>query len=312
MAVDVVWNGRKPLQLLNSSSSPTPTTPPQMQTAHQNLNKSLSTTAASLSIVGALVIIVTFLSWPDLRTNSRKIILCISIGDLFVAVSNAVGLYFSVNHNTVCDIQATLNIAAVLSSFFWTVYLSVYIYMTICRQITIQGERRLMLFFQLTAWVIPVLIAATAYGEKAVGNSEDLVSSGWCWIKIDRNGDRWWNVLWMCIAGKGWEILSYIAISVFYFLVKWQIRREMKTGFAPGSHFLTLRSIEAVKKADRKLMFIPIVFILLRIWGTIRFFRFLVYFPSTPPLQEWLMILHFTKIYVQIDVWISCSNVTLM
>lgn len=149
-----------------------------------------------------------------------------------------------------------------------------------------------MLFFQLTAWVIPVLIAATAYGEKAVGNSEDLVSSGWCWIKIDRNGDRWWNVLWMCIAGKGWEILSYIAISVFYFLVKWQIRREMKTGFAPGSHFLTLRSIEAVKKADRKLMFIPIVFILLRIWGTIRFFRFLVYFPSTPPLQEWLMILH--------------------
>ena len=84
-----------------------------------------------------------------------------------------------------------------------------------------------MLFFQLTAWVIPVLIAATAYGEKAVGNSEDLVSSGWCWIKIDRNGDRWWNVLWMCIAGKGWEILSYIAISVFYFLVKWQIRREV-------------------------------------------------------------------------------------
>ena len=73
---------------------------------------------------------------------------------------------------------------------------------------------------------------------------------------------------------------------------------QMKTGFAPGSHFLTLRSIEAVKKADRKLMFIPIVFILLRIWGTIRFFRFLVYFPSTPPLQEWLMILHVSAVSI--------------
>ena len=31
----------------------------------------------------------------------------------------------------------------------------------------------------------------------------------------------------MCIAGKGWEILAYISITVFYVLVKLQIRREV-------------------------------------------------------------------------------------
>lgn len=69
--------------------------------------------------------------------------------------------------------------------------------------------------------MIFVLIVVIVYGEKVVGNLEDFVFLGWCWIKIDCNGDRWWNVLWMCIVGKGWEILLYIVIFVFYFLVKW-------------------------------------------------------------------------------------------
>ena len=83
-----------------------------------------------------------------------------------------------------------------------------------------------MCFFQVTGWGIPLVLAAAAYGFKAVGNSDDLVSSGWCWIRI--NKQHWGKtVLWMCLAGKGWEILAYIVISVFYVLVKLQIRREV-------------------------------------------------------------------------------------
>lgn len=275
---------RESFQLLSSKSP-----------ARGSLNEILCTTAASLSIVGTLVIIGTFLKWPDLRSNSRKIIVCISIGDLFVAISNVVGLYTE-TCALVCKIQATLNIAAILSSFFWTVYLSFYIYMTVCRKITPQSEKRIMLFFVLTAWGIPLIIAATAYGVGAVGNSDNVVSSGWCWIKYILNDETNWPwqkmLFWMCMAGKGWEILAYFAICVFYFLVKWQIRREINRGFPAGSHFLTVRSIEVVRKADRKLMFIPVVFILLRIWGTIRFFRMWVYYPSPPSPIKWLILLH--------------------
>jgi len=254
------------------------------------LNKVLSTTAGSLSILGALIIITTFVMWPDLRTNSRRIIVFISIGDLFVAISNIIGLYTTSADDATCNIQATLNIMAILSSFFWTTYLSCYFYLTICKKISTQMESGMMLFFHATAWGIPLLLAAIAFGFKAVGNSQDLVSSGWCWIKYKQ---LWWKVvLWMCIAGKGWEILAYISITVFYVLVKLQIRREVNTGFAPGSYFLTLKSIEVVKRADRKLTFIPVVFILLRIWGTVRFFRLLAHHPHRPPVREWLLILH--------------------
>lgn len=129
-----------------------------------------------------------------------------------------------------------------------------------------------------------------------MGNSDNVVSSGWCWIKYILNDETNWPwqkmLFWMCMAGKGWEILAYFAICVFYLLVKWQIRREINRGFPAGSHFLTVRSIEVVRKADRKLMFIPVVFILLRIWGTIRFFRMWVYYPLPPSPIKWLILLH--------------------
>ena len=80
-------------------------------------------------------------------------------------------------------------------------------------------------------------------------------------------------------------LLLLLLLSYYHVL---QINR----GFSAGSHFLTIRSIEVVRKADRKLMFIPVVFILLRIWGTIRFFRVWVYYPSKPSPIEWLILLH--------------------
>ena len=72
---------------------------------------------------------------------------------------------------------------------------------------------------------------------------------------------------------------------------------QINRGFPAGSHFLTVRSMEVVRKADRKLMFIPVVFILLRIWGTIRFFRVWVYYPSKPSSIEWLILLHVSTLW---------------
>ena len=77
-----------------------------------------------------------------------------------------------------------------------------------------------------------------------------------------------------------------------------------------GSLFLTVDSVEVVKKTDRKLTFIPVVFILLRIWGTIRFFRLLACLPKCQhtgprPAYTWLEILQvsmqpnkFTNLYL--------------
>ena len=212
---------------LNSYEQPeSATTGPQSQTAEATLNKVLTTTAGSLSLLGALIIITTFVMWPDLKTNSRRIIVFISIGDFFMAFSNIVGLYNPPKENYTCDIQATVNIVANLSSFLWTMNLSFYLYLTVCVKISIETERRCMGLFHITAWGIPLIIAALAYGLNAVGYSRDMVSSGWCWISSDQPWGK--MVLWLFFAGKGWEIIAYIAITVFSTLVKLQIRREVR------------------------------------------------------------------------------------
>ena len=72
----------------------------------------------------------------------------------------------------------------------------------------------------------------------------------------------------------------------------------MRLGFIPGGDFLTPKALEVIKRAERKLTFIPMVFILLRIWGTIRFFRFLCYHPEDPPAIEILVFLHVSRIII--------------
>ena len=74
--------------------------------------------------------------------------------------------------------------------------------------------------------------------------------------------------------------------SIYFFF------SQMARGLIPRRHLLTPKALEVVKKADRKFKFIPIVFILLRVWGTIRFFRFLAHHPDDPPLLKWLVVLH--------------------
>ena len=66
---------------------------------------------------------------------------------------------------------------------------------------------------------------------------------------------------------------------------------KVTLGFIPGGDFLTPKALEVINKAERKLAVIPMVFVLLRIWGTIRFFRFLYFHPEDPPAIEFLVLL---------------------
>ena len=197
----------------------------QTEIAESNLNKIFTTTAASLSLIGALLIIITFIMWPDLRTNSRRMIMFISIGDFSVALFNIIGIYNPSSDNEICRMQSLVTNVAILSSFMWTLNLSFYFYLTICRKISAEYERRIMQLLHLIGWGIPILIGIIAFTMGAYGFSRNVLTPGWCWISENQ---KWWKVvMWMFITGKGWEIISYICIFKFYLLVILQIRREV-------------------------------------------------------------------------------------
>ncbi|XP_032242455.2 uncharacterized protein LOC5516684 isoform X2 [Nematostella vectensis] len=102
--------------------------------------------------------------------------------------------------------------------------------------------------------------------------------------------------IWKDLRTASRKILVYISIGDFLTALVnisglWlSATLYNKVYSCQGAPFLTMGSIEAARKADRKFTFIPVIFILLRMWGTIRFFLYIS--GQGHPEYEWLRILH--------------------
>ncbi|XP_025030553.1 G-protein coupled receptor 157 [Python bivittatus] len=134
------------------------------------------------------------------------------------------------------------------------------------------------------SWGVPLGITAAAVALKKIGYDASDVSVGWCWIDITAQ-DR---LLWMLLAGKLWEILAYVTLPIFYILIKKHINRA----HAALSEYRPILSRAPSSQprtsvADQKLTLIPIIFIVLRIWSTVRFVLTLW---GSPAVQNRLLV----------------------
>ncbi|XP_061074615.1 G-protein coupled receptor 157 isoform X2 [Conger conger] len=92
----------------------------------------------------------------------------------------------------------------------------------------------------------------------------------------------------MLLTGKIWEFAAYVTLPVLYILIK----RHIHGAHAALSEYrpILASSIQAQSRssmADRKMTFIPIIFISLRIWSSLRFLLMLV---DSPALQHPLLV----------------------
>ncbi|KTG46333.1 hypothetical protein cypCar_00034794 [Cyprinus carpio] len=126
-------------------------------------------------------------------------------------------------------------------------------------------------------WGVPFAITVAALSLHKIGYDASEVSVGWCWVNIQAKD----HVLWMLLTGKIWEFIAYVTLPVLYILIKIHIHnahaalseyRPILTS-SPVSHSLS-------SMADRKLTLIPIIFIMLRMWSTIRFLLLLTNSPA--------------------------------
>lgn len=239
--------------------------------ANSVVNRVLTTVSASLSILGTSLIIITFIAWKDLRSTSRKILVFISIGDFFIAGGNLWGVWLARNdHTTIpCKAQSFVTTCASLWSFFWTTFLSIFMYTAVARR---QAEKadKMLRYFHIFGWGIPLIITGIAFGENKLGNDYDFYSAGWCWISGNLTTRE--KQIWMLLTGKAWEMAAYVLISTFFWGLKYHIRKEV---YHRKKQFTSLQNKESAIKAERRLTMLPIIFILVRIWGTIRFIIYL-------------------------------------
>jgi len=244
------------------------------------LNMSLVTTTSVLSMLGALLIIITFVAFRDVRTPLRKIIVFLSIADFVEAFGNLFGLMMPPvappDVDWPCRLQSFLTSSSALSSFLWSVIVAYYLYMALVKGNPEVVERQLLLV-HVVCWGFPLTLNGVLLYMKKLGNSRDAMTAGWCWIHVKANSieeQRRELITWMLVDGKLVEISCYFIVMILYSAVRFEIRKQLV------QHDVTLtpsakQAAEVARAADRKLLIIPILFIVLRLWGTIRFFMFI-------------------------------------
>ncbi|XP_066493470.1 G-protein coupled receptor 157 [Tiliqua scincoides] len=223
--------------------------------------------SCALSALGALLLVASHALCPELRTRPRRLLLCLSLADLLAAAACFYGALRDFQAPSWdCVAQGALSAFANCSSFFWTVAVALDLYLALVR-----GWRAgpaLLAALHLLSWGVPLTITVVAVVMNKIGYDASDVSVGWCWINLDAE-DR---VLWMLLTGKLWEILAYVTLPIFYILIKKHINRAHA---ALSEYRPILSSTPAcspgMSVADKKLILIPVIFIFLRIWSTIRF-----------------------------------------
>ncbi|KAL3865720.1 hypothetical protein ACJMK2_043080 [Sinanodonta woodiana] len=231
----------------------------------------LTAVTSGLSVIGGLCICFLFYLFKDIRTPGRKLLMFLALADVATALGNLLGVvwYFYrdsplINKNMdYCKFQSAWTIYFSIVSFAWTVIMGVCLQQSVIMQ-NPGFSPTYMKLFHIVSWIPPGIIVIVALSMNVLGYDQALDQASWCWID-----PRVPNALfWQFLTGKFWEILAYITTVILYLMVTCYLWKRSKPGDRQG----TRKSRTAViHEANKKLTFVPLVFIVLRIWGTLRF-----------------------------------------
>lgn len=113
-----------------------------------------------LSALGSGLLVATHALWPDLRSRARRLLLFLSLADLLSATSYFYGVLRDFEGPSWdCVLQGALSTFANTSSFFWTVAIALYLYLSIVRTVRGQGASRLFWAFHIVRWVAAAVAA---------------------------------------------------------------------------------------------------------------------------------------------------------
>ena len=188
--------------------------------------------SSSLSCLGSILIVLAFLFFRDLRTGAQKIITLLAIADFISAFGYIIGssnflVHFNEhdsrkckNFEIICEVQASVTSWSSLCSFCWTLILAFYFYMVIVydrRQLAV----KCLPLHNLIAWGAPLLVIIPLLALRKLGYAP-YAASNWCFVKDlqfhrkPSNNINVVSIIVILVAGKFWEILTYIGVIIIY------------------------------------------------------------------------------------------------
>jgi len=200
--------------------------------------------------------ILSYILFKELRGNARQLLVWLSLADLLTAVVIALpltGTHHLDKEIDFCNITAVIGIFCPVAAFLWTDCVAWYLYQVFNHALeTAEQTSRIFAVFHVICWSIPAILSLviTIFDVEGYNSNE---FGEWCWVKDAGK----YSVYWELVAGKAIEWFSTIV-------------------FVPLFYFLTLRSLRKmsirepkVQKFARRMGFVPLIFFIVRAWGSI-------------------------------------------
>nr|XP_054369214.1 G-protein coupled receptor 157 [Mirounga angustirostris] len=263
--------------------------------------------SCALSALGSGLLVATHALWPDLRSPARRLLLFLSLADLLSAASYFYGvLQDFAGPSWDCVLQGALSTFANTSSFFWTVAIALYLYLSIVRAARQPRTGRLL-------WAFHVVRVVSAHVPRQSGGRRDdadgevhlpgasdagaLAEVGTCALGSGagmRRGAPDTRAVSRVLDPRGemrgtQRTEGGTAARLAHTCSPCPAQHEALSEYRPilsEAH----RPQHHASVADKKLILIPLIFICLRVWSTVRFVLTL----CGSPAVQWpvLVVLH--------------------
>ena len=185
------------------------------------------------SMIGSLLIILSYCLFKELRNQTRLILVHLSCMDFAVALANFVGVivYFDGYYMGSCDpseavkvscvAQAAIAVFATISSILWTLAVASYLFLRIVILVTAETKffKAVLVSFYVINYGIPLGLVVWLLVAEKLGYSP-YNSSGWCTlITIDPKTDERDNVT-LIVGYDLWIFLSMLLVPILYTFIK--------------------------------------------------------------------------------------------
>ena len=201
-----------------------------------------------LSIVGSVIIILSYLFFRDLRSNARLILVHLSVSDFAVSFANLcgdaaqfgnhfnqswvllehrVGLYPTYINN-LCIFQGFIAHFFTISSVLWTLTLAAYMYVVTTKlsRLSVKENRVFILFSCLLCYGLATIINAWMIYTNRLGYSP-FNTSGWCGSIVHDVITKQTDYFGIILGYDLWILLTNFFIIVIYLSLHLYIRQEV-------------------------------------------------------------------------------------
>ena len=204
----------------------------------------------TMSCVASILIILIYIAWKDLRDNgAQSIITFIAISDFFSAFGYMIGsinllAYPYNNHiakpnwercniySDICEIESFIVTCATMSSYFWTIFLSLYFYFKIAHNYSM--TKTLMPLYHVIAWGGPLVVAFPLLYTRKLAYAP-FVSGIWCYMKIYNNKPPFSKSDYVrSVLVQIPELASFVLIFVIFIFTCWKFHKKAVENYVHG------------------------------------------------------------------------------